>query len=69
MSSLRQASHFSLASYRPMNQSADRHSARNFPLNDTMNALGDLLPQAGDGIHRRFDAVDDARSRHLSAIG
>jgi hypothetical protein len=42
--SLRQASHFSRASSRHMNQCAFRHSVRSFPLYDSMNALSVGLP-------------------------
>ena len=42
--SARQASHLHRASARLKNQEAFRHSARNEPLNDSMNALSVGLP-------------------------
>jgi len=44
LQSLRQASHFARTLSRLMNQFAFRHSARDLPLNDSMNALSVGLP-------------------------
>ncbi len=52
--SLHQCSIFSLASSSVGNQCAFRHSARNFPLNDSMDALSVGLPgrekSSGNGV-------------------
>src|SRR5262245_31148596 len=66
LQSLRHASHFSFASSRLMNQCAARHSARSFPLKDSMNALSVGLPREVERDAARV--AHRSRSRDTNSV-